>query len=255
VEYKREKPTNHKWTDEEKAIVRRDYRGTGASAELIAELLGVTRCAVKGQAANMGLLMQKSPPWTQEEYRILKENVHRKSIGQIAKMLGRSNNAVKVKATRLQLAVRKRIGWYTKSEVMEICGIDHKKVQEWIDSGALPATWHFGNKPGGPGLASWHIDYEDLRNFLLVHSGELLGRNVDLQQVVWIVSHLPKQWEVCPHRKWNIDNHNVGKCANPACEEVRQYPLEAGEEVKVLRVSKLSRTKRPRRRLNASKRR
>ena len=201
----------------------------------------------------MGLAMQKSPNWTQKELKILRENVHRKSIGQIAKMLHRSNNAVKVKATRLKLRLRKRAGWYTKSEVMEICGVDHKKVQEWIDSGALKASWHFDTKPCAAGMACWHIEEEDLRNFLLNYCGELLGRNVDLQQVVWIVSHLPKQWEVCPHSKWHIDNHNVGTCANPSCEEVRQFPLEAGEEVRVLRVSKMNRLKRPGRRLNATK--
>lgn len=255
MSHKRQKSTNHKWTDKDKEIVRRDYKGTNASAQAIADHLGVTRCGVKGQAQKMGIMQQKSPNWTQEEYHILKENVHRKSIGQIAKMLGRSANAVKIKATRLKLQLRKRNGWYTKSEVMEICGVDHKKVQEWIDSGSLPASWHFGNKPGGPGQASWHIDYEDLRNFLLVYCGELLGRNVDLQQIVWIVSHLPKQWEVCPHRKWYIDNHNVGKCANPDCEETRQFPFSADQPVKVLRASKLGELKLPTRRLNASKKR
>lgn len=251
--YRRRQTTNHKWTEAEREIVRRDYRGTNASSQEIANRLGVTQFGVKGQAAKMGLQLQKSPNWTQDEYRILRENVHRKSIGQIAKMLGRSTNAVKVKATRLKLGLRKRTGWYTKSEVMEICGVDHKKVQEWIDSGSLPVSWHYGSKPGGPGLASWHIEYEALRNFLLVHCGELLGRNADLQQIVWIVSHLPKQWEVCPHRKWNIDNHNVGTCANPACEEVRQYPFDAEEQVEVLKESKLSKQKRPRWRLNASR--
>ncbi len=244
---------NHKWTEEERAIVRREYKGTNASAQAIADLLGVTLFAVKGQAAKMGILQQKSPSWTQDEYRILKENIHRKSIGQIARMLGRSLNAVKVKSTRLKLRLRKRDGWYTKLEVMEICGVDHRNVQDWIDSGALPASWHFGTKPSGPGLASWHIEYEDLRNFLLEHSGELLGRNVDLQQIVWIVSHLPKQWEFCPHKRWAIDNHNVGTCANPACQEIRQFPFAAEEQVKVLTPSKLSIAKRPVRRLNASR--
>jgi hypothetical protein len=44
---------------------------------------------------------------------------------------------------------------------------------------------------------------------------------------------------VCPHKKWNIDNHNVGTCANPECGEVRQFPLNEGEEVVVLKKSKL----------------
>ena len=246
------KRTKHKWTEEERAIVRRDYKGTNASAQQIAHLLGVTQHAVKGQTQMLGIMQQKSPNWTEKEYGILRENIHRKPIGEIAKMLGRSNNSVKIKATRLKLGLRKREGWYTKSEVMEICGVDHKKVQEWIDSGTLPASWHFGTKPQGAGQAQWHIEYEDLRNFLLAYSGELLGRNVDLQQIVWIVSHLPKQWEVCPHSKWIIDNHNVGTCANHNCEEVRQFPFRAGEEVEVIRASKLTTPKPVERRLNAT---
>ena len=252
MSYERKRAANHKWTDEERAIVRRDYKGTNASAREIANQLDVTTWGVKGQAANMGILHPKSPNWTTEEYRVLRENIHRKSIGQIAEMLHRSNNAVKVKSVRLKLTLRKRDGWYTKLGVMEICGVDHKKVQEWIDSGTLKASWHFGTKPGQRGLAYWHIEEEDLRNFLLAHCEELLGRNVDLQQVVWIVSHLPKKWEVCPHAKWQIDNHNIGTCANPDCEEVKQFPQEAGKEVIVLRESKMNHLKRPERRLNAT---
>jgi len=253
MSYTRKLSKNHKWTDEGWAIVRRDYKGTNASAREIGNQLGVTPSAVKGQAANMGILHPKSRNWTTEEYRILRENIHRKSIGQIAKMLNRSINAVKLKSTRLKLTLRQRDGWYTKVEVTEICGVDHKKVQEWIDSGALKASWHFGTKPGRAGLAYWHIEEEDLRNFLLVHCEELLGRNLDIQQIVWIVSHLPKQWEVCPHTKWQIDNHNIGTCANPDCKEVKQFPFEAGKEVIVLRESKMNQLKRPGRRLNATK--
>lgn len=250
----RSEPTpKHKWTEEDRAIVRRDYKGTGASAQAIADLLGVTKYGVKGQAAKMGILQQKSPNWTQEEYQILKQNVHRKSIQQIAKMLHRSTNAVKIKSVRLKLSLRKREGWYTKTEVMAICGVDHRHVQGWIDSGALPASWHYDNEPGGPGSGAWHIEYEDLRNFLLEHSEELLGRNADIQQIVWIVSHLPKQWEICPHKKWNLDNHNVGTCANPDCAEVREFPYVVEDQVKVLKPSKLSQGKRPVRRLNARK--
>jgi hypothetical protein len=45
---------------------------------------------------------------------------------------------------------------------------------------------------------------------------------------------------VCPHKKWHIDNHNVGTCANPECGEVRQFPLNAGDPVIVLKKSKLN---------------
>lgn len=186
--YKCKKSTNHIWTDEDRDIVRRDYRGTNASSQAIATRLGVTFNAVRGQAAKMGLMRQKSPPWKPKEIKRLEQLIHHKSIGQIAKELHRSKNAVKVKAVRLKLKIRQREGWYTKREVCEIVGEDHKKVQQWINRGALKATWHYDRKPGQEGMASWHIEEEDLRNFIISYSGELLGRNVDIQQIVWILT-------------------------------------------------------------------
>lgn len=182
------KSPKHKWTDEERKIVRRDYKGTNASAQEIADRLGVTQNAVKGQAAALGVMQQKSPPWTPHELVQLEELVHRYSVVEIAKKLHRSPNAVKIKATRMKLKMRLRDSWFTKKEVCEVCGVDHKKVQQWIDSGALKASWHHGKRPTQLGTAAWHIEAIDLRLFIIKHSGELLGRNVDIQQIVWLLS-------------------------------------------------------------------
>lgn len=178
----------HKWTDEEHDIVRRDYRGTNASYQRIADRLSVTFYAVKGQAAKLGILQQKSPPWDDKELDRLAKLIHTHSITQIAKKLHRSPNAVKVKATRLKLGLRLRDDWYTKKEICEILGVDHKKVQTWIDSGALVARWHNDHKPQQNGMAMWHIEAKALRSFIISYSGELLGRNVDIQQVVYILT-------------------------------------------------------------------
>ena len=178
----------HKWIDEERAIVRRDYKGTNASSQKIADGLGVTLSAVKGQAAKLGIMRQKNPPWTKQELDQLEELIHRLPVGAIAKKLHRSPNAVKVKATRLKLNIRLRDDWYTKMEVCEIVGEDHKKVQRWIDSGALKASWHYGTPPGKKGLSSWHIEAIDLKQFIIKHCGELLARNVDIQQIVWLLT-------------------------------------------------------------------
>jgi len=187
------KAFKHRWTEEERDIVRRDYKGTNLSAQVIAAMLSrpgnpVTQYAVKGQAAALGLMQQKSPPWTQREIECLQSLIHQYSIPQIAKKLHRSANAVKIKATRLKLGLRQRDDWYTKREGCEICGVDHKIVQRWIDSGALAATWHNGRKPQKNGSNMWHITTNALRRFLIMYSGELLGRNVDIQQIVWIVA-------------------------------------------------------------------
>jgi len=178
----------HQWQEWEQDIVRRDYDGTNKSASSIAIRLGVTECAVKGQVQKLGLAMQKSPPWTDRELELLEELVHKHSVTAIARRLHRSANAVKVKATRLKLNLRSRDGWFTKKEVAEICGVDHKKVQYWIDVKALTASYHNGRKPSKFGMAMWHIKTQDLKDFLINYSGELLGRNVDIQQIIWIVS-------------------------------------------------------------------
>jgi hypothetical protein len=182
------KQRKHRWKEEEREIVRRDYKGTNASAQEIADKLGVTKWAVKGQVANLGILQQKSPVWTPHELEKLEGLIHRYAVRQIAKKLHRSANAVKIKATRLKLKLRLREDWYTKQDVCEICGVDHKKVQQWIDSGALKATWHDGKKPSKEGLARWHIEAKDLRTFIITYCGELLGRNVDIQQIVWLLT-------------------------------------------------------------------
>jgi len=44
--------------------------------------------------------------------------------------------------------------------------------------------------------------------------------------------------KVCNHPKWILDSQNIGTCANPECEEKRQFPLHKGDLVVVLRESK-----------------
>ena len=179
---------NHTWTDEEREIVRRDYKGSRKSAEEIASRLGVSRYGVIGQAQKMGLMVQKSPPWTERELSLLEELIHRKSITQIAKRLNRSPNAVCVRAKRLKLSLRIREDWFTEAEVCEILGVDHKKAQRWIDSKALKASPHTEVQPQKDGSAKWHIEATDLRKFIINYSSELLGRNCDIQQIVWLLT-------------------------------------------------------------------
>jgi hypothetical protein len=181
-------PKKHHWTEDELDIVRRDYKGTRLSALSIAARLGVTQFAVIGQCQRMGLCLQKSPDWSEDELEKLADLIHTKNVTQIGKILNRSPNAVKIKATRLKLGLRARDDWFTKKEVCEIVGSDHKKVQSWIDCGWLKAAWHTDRKPQKDGMAMWHIEAGDLRGFLVGHSGVLMGRNVDIQQIVWIVA-------------------------------------------------------------------
>jgi len=184
----------HKWTDEERDIVRREYDGTNQKSQQIAGKLSyitsdkVTFFAVRGQAAKMGIMQDKSPNWTERECEILSEMLGNYSSITIARRLRRSVNAVVVKSKRLGLSRRTRDGWFTKKEVCEIMGVDHKKIQGYIDRGDLKAGYHTGVKPQKNGGACWHIKQADLIDFINKNAGDFLGRNVDLVTIVWLLN-------------------------------------------------------------------
>lgn len=184
----------HKWTDEEMDIVRRDYRGTNASADDIANRLSVmtgeriTLCAVKGQVQKLAIAKVHRQHWTPAEDKRLGELIHRYAPQTVAKKMGRGLNSVVIRARRLRLSRRVRDGWFTKAEVCQILGVDHKWVQDRIDGGQLKASWHNGHKPTRNGSAYWHILETDLKAFLRRYPTELTGRNVDLLMVVEILA-------------------------------------------------------------------
>jgi hypothetical protein len=172
--------SRHQWTKEERELVRLHYDGTRESVIRLQSLIGASFYGVKGQIEKQGLARVEHIEWSPEELKRLEEMVPHYSVKTIAQKLGRSDNAVKVKATRLHFSMRYRDGWYTKAEVAEICGVDHKKVQGWIGSGDLKASWHHGHKPSKHGSGAWHIEREDLASFIRARCHELQGRNIDL---------------------------------------------------------------------------
>jgi hypothetical protein len=185
----------HKWTEDELDYIRCNYRGTVRSKQEIARMLSyrcgedITVHQVTGRIQAMGLAAKKAPPWTEKEIRYLERNANSLSLTKMARKLGRSVNAVKVKEKRMNLRRRYRDGWFTKKEVCEILGADHKKVQGWIDSGELAAEWNNPDiKPCGKGMSYWRIQQEDLREFIRRYAGELQGRNVDIFMIVEILA-------------------------------------------------------------------
>lgn len=177
------------WSDEEREIVRRDYAYTNASAQAIADRLDRTLAAVKGQVQRMGIAKRTDRRhWTPEEDEQLAELMPRYAPGKVAKLMRRGLNSVVVRSKRLGICRRVRDGWFTKKEVCEILGVDHKWVQKRIDGGQLRATWHNGRKPTNCGSAMWHIEEKDLREFIRRYPQDLNARNLDLIVVVDILA-------------------------------------------------------------------
>lgn len=180
---------NHKWTEEERDIVRRDYSGTNASAQALAGRLGVTLYSVKGQVQFLGISLHDRHPWSLKEDKRLARLMVKYCPRRVAKMMHRSINSVVIRSKRLDISRRSRDGWFTKKDVCAILGVDHKWLQKRIDSGALKASYHDDKSPPRKyGGASWHIEEKNLREYLRRYPQELMGRNVDLTMIVDILA-------------------------------------------------------------------
>jgi len=183
------------WTDEERAVIRRDYKHSRESARQIAEYLTrvtgdrITQFAVRGQVTIMGIAKSDDRhPWSPQEDEKLMELIPSFSPRAVAKKMHRSINSIVVRSKRLCISRRVRNGWFTKSETMAILGHDHKWIQRRIDSGALVATYHYGHRPTQRGGSAWHIAERDLRKFIKTYPEELVGCNIDIITIVEIIS-------------------------------------------------------------------
>lgn len=187
----------HHWTDEDRAFVKRNYKGTKVSKHIMAAHLGVTYSAVCGQIELLGIAKRTHRhPWTPPEEKQLQELMPIYRAEQIAKIMHRSINSVASKATELKASWRNHGSWYTKNEVAEILGVNHHWVQSRIDAEELIASHSNGRKPGSTRIDMWHITQKNLKKFIQQYPGELNGRNVDMFYLVEILAGiLPLHWK------------------------------------------------------------
>ncbi len=185
----------HRWTDEERAIIRRDYKHTTKSRIEVAENLSrvtgenINECMIAGQIAVMGIAKSDDRhPWSPEEDNTLRELIYQYCPRKVARIMHRGLNSVTVRSKRLNISRRIRDGWFTKTEVMAILGHDHHWVQRRIDSGALKATYHYDIRPSQLGGSAWHITEQDLKHFIKSYPEELVGCNIDIIMVVDLIS-------------------------------------------------------------------
>jgi len=184
----------HKWTDEEREIIRRDYKHTHKSRQELASRLGVTQYAVAGQIAYMGIARRDDRrPWSPEEKERVVDLIQRYCPRRVAILMHRSINSVVIMSKRLGVSRRIRNGWFTKAEVCKILGMDHKWVQRRIDSGALVASYHYEHRPTQKSGSAWHIEEKTIRDFLRRYPEELNARNVDMIMVVDILAGVTNQ--------------------------------------------------------------
>lgn len=182
----------HQWTESERDLIRTQYDGTWQSAERLANIIGVSYNAVKGQVSKLGAAKLKHVDWSPHEISLLTEwssRISAQAMQRRLRVMGyrRSLTAVMVKLKRLHLQQRFRDGWYTSQEASDLLGVDAHWLRRRIDSGALRASYHHLKPPGENGMRAWHIEAAHLRDFVIRYPEELRGRNVDLPCLVHLL--------------------------------------------------------------------
>ena len=184
---RRQNAPRHNWTDQQEEILRRDFLGTRESKERIARELGLTPDQVQSKVNKLGLTtLNDRRPWTHPEDDRLRELTGRLSLNQIARAMNRTQHSIRVRSARLSISRLDRDAWYTLQETSEILGKHKSWVKKRMESGVLRASHH--NQQGN---SKWHIESKDLREFIRLYCHELNGRNVDLVQIVNILTGVP----------------------------------------------------------------
>ena len=180
------------WSEEEKELVRRDYTGTRTSVLALSQVTGHPVTSVKGIVYKLGLgLKTDHKPWTKKEEEALAELITKYPIVKIAEIMKRPVNSVASKSERLKLSRRIRDGYFTQREVAQIFGVDSHWVRNKISNNQLVAIPNHEPIPKHGG-SYWRITEDSVRKYLIDHSVELTGRNVNLNLIVWLLTNNQK---------------------------------------------------------------
>ena len=124
-----------RWTQEQDDYLRAHWQEQ--SDKELAAAVGHPLASTGARRGKLGLCKRKGcrgKDWTQKGVGLHRRGMGRKTIPQIARHLGRSINAVKIKANRLGYAGQMKYGeMMTARKVSELLGVDvHAVCDYWI---------------------------------------------------------------------------------------------------------------------------
>lgn len=162
------------------------YDGRSETIDELCRRFGnVPRWRVRKWAADLGLARQKEPPWSEGDARYLEANLYRSSVADIARHLGRTQTAVRLKAKRLGLS--KSGEGYTQRQLALGLGCDDHKVRRWVDAGWLRGSRRQTERCDAQGGDMWYFSDAAVRAFVRDHPNEVDPRRADW---VWLVDVL-----------------------------------------------------------------
>ena len=166
------------WTPERDDFICKHYdpKMEGRARD-IAAALGVPKWVVNKRAGVLGLSRPKDVPWSPSDIACLEANFHRLAIKQIAKELGRTVTAVRLKAKRL--GYRKNGEGYNLHSLSQALGVDHHWVRDRIRAGLITARTRETERTVQQGGDSYLITDQEVLRFIREHTFEVDLRKVD----------------------------------------------------------------------------
>ena len=176
-----------KWTLDtpRRRLILARYDGRSETITELADCLQVPRYVVKKWGRQLGLARQKEARWTDEELDYLEHAHGRVGTAQIARHLGRTQTAVKLKMKRLGL--RKSGEGYTMRGLCAGLGCDHHKALKWIENGWLRGARRHSERLDVQGGDMWYFSDAAIRDLVRNHPTEVDQRRVEW---IWLVDVL-----------------------------------------------------------------
>lgn len=193
------------WTAEQDAYIAAHWQDQ--TDEEMAENVGHSVSSTKARRAKLGFKTRntcRGLAWTQKELDYIQEVWGQKTIPQIARKLGRSINAVRIKANRLGYTGQK---WYgemmSARKVSELLGIDvHTVCDYWIPKCGLKGV---KKRLGESEKTATIIMFEDLLQWLETHQDLWDSRRLELyalgMEYDWLVAKRKLDAQQLPVRK------------------------------------------------------
>lgn len=184
------------WTPEEDEELRRHYKPwIKGKAQQIANRLNVPRWVVNRRASRLGLSRVKEKPWTADDDEYLGRQYHSVPVRNLARYLGRTVVAVKLRAKRL--GYRKKGEGYTAHSLAVALGEDSHWVTARIHEGKLTAGRRGTERTAGQGG-----DYYYITDAAIVEMVRRFPYEIDLRKVdrLWFMD-LMASWLKTPNAK------------------------------------------------------
>lgn len=179
-------------SDEAREMILREY--DSHNSRELAGRLEVPAWRVRRWAAELGVARSKERPWSEQDLQYLRRHIGHTAWRTIAKHLGRTVTAVKLKAKRIG---RTKMGQgsegFTANQVAKRLGVDRHKVMSWIQQEKLIASRRRSLRTPQQGGDAYFIARAALRLFVQMYPEEIDLRRVDKFWFIELLAPRPGQ--------------------------------------------------------------